>query len=387
MSYIPDFSRNPKGKFNPYLNFITLKGASDAYVIEDEWNEMQWIQSEERAKLVRAMTHSGCLQISTNPNSTEAGAIKAHLDLIRDDQGTVLQYADIISSVHELNNFVINPFDAVLNGYLVRIESTAVQGLTLQLDEPYATSTNRQDFAILEFWFKEVRPHDKVPMFGGVENDPVPFEMLDHRISIPTTDRVQLQWRLRVISDDRNEVIPHYDNGTNRVEYLNIHPQGPRPYENSEFIFKTADFAPYNDPYLFIAGNGLNSAIQLDTIDGFVYAIPLFQITRLNIAGYNPYNNVNGGILWKNADSVSDRVSLDGKFANVIYVDDIIDQRHQAYIGTKELDNRYTELIDFNAFKKTTNNKINLNVNNINTLIDENNNLRKEIEFLTLLAI
>lgn len=38
MAYFPDFSRNAKGKFDPTVNFLSLKGGSDAFLIEDEWN-------------------------------------------------------------------------------------------------------------------------------------------------------------------------------------------------------------------------------------------------------------------------------------------------------------------------------------------------------------
>lgn len=387
MAYIPDFSRNAKGKFDSTLNFLSVKSGTDAYVIEDEWNEIQWIRAEEHAQLIRTMTKSGCLQISNNANSNEPGAYKAHLFLIRDDQGNILQHADNIISLTELNNFTINPFVAVLNGHIVRIDTNKSSGLKVQLTDPYPTSKDRQDLVILEFWYKEVRPHDRVPYFGGVDNDPVTFEMLDHRISIPTTNRIQLQWRIRAIADDKAEVAPHYDNGSNRIEYLGIHPQGSRPYENPDYIFKTADFEPYNDDQMFIAGKGKESVISLDTIDGYVYAIPLFEVSRLNIAGYNAYNNTNGGIPWQDTNTISDRVSLDGKFANVIYTNDINDQRYRAYLGTSEFTDLFTKAKDFNQYVKDTNNHINLNTDNIINLVNENESLKKQVEFLTLLAL
>lgn len=387
MAYIPDFSRNAKGKFDPTLNFISIKGGTDAYLVEDEWNELQWIQVEERAKLIRTMTKSGCLQISNNVNSDDPGAYKAHLFLIRDSEDNIVQHADQITSTNELNSFTLNPFKAVLNGHIVRVESNKPEGLRIQLTDPYPTSKERQDLVILEFWFKEIRPYDKVPLFGGVENDSVSFEMLDHRISIPTTNRVQLQWRLRAVPDDKNEVAPHYDNGTNRIEYLGINPQGPRPYENPDYIYKTADFEPYNDDHMFVAGKGKESAISLDTIDGYVYAIPLFEVSRLNISGYNAYNNTNGGILWRSTDTISDRISLDGKFANVVYTNDINDQRYPAYLGTNELNDYYTKIKDFNKYTHDTNERIELNTNNIVGLANENEDLKRQVEFLTLLAL
>ena len=383
MAYVPDFSRNPKGKFDPRLNFISIKNATDAYLLEDEFNEIQWIQSNEMAKLIRTMTGSGVLQASFKKNSNESGAPIAHNYLIRDEEGNILQHADTITSINETNIFYINPFYAVLDGYIAQIDTGTDDLLKVICEEPYPTSTNREDLVILEFWYRELRPHDKIPIYGGIDNDLATYEMLDHRISVPTSNRVQLQWRIRCISDDRLEGHVHYDNGRNKIELLEINPQGPLRSPNTTFTYRTDE----NDPNLFIAGNGLSSSLTLDTIDGYIRAIPLFGINRLNISGYNAVNNVNGGKNWTDENSVSDRVSLDGKFANVIYTDDIEDSRIQAYLGHGELDTRYTQLSQFIKFVNEASNQIELNSNNISALITENENLRNELEFLTLISL
>ena len=347
--------------------------------------ELQWIQIDERAKLIRTMTHSGCLQISNNANTDELGAYKAHSYLIKDNNNQIIQAADRISAAIELNNFVVNPFFAVLHGHIVRIESNKPNGLVVYLPPPSATSVRRQDLVILEFWFKEIKPRDSIYLFGGIENDLVEFEMIDHRISIPSTNRIQIQWRLRAI-EDKLETI-HYDKGKNRIEYLNISPQGPKPYDHVDYIYTTADFEPFNDPHLFIAGDGTNSRSVFNTIDGYIYAIPLFEVNRLNTSGYNAYNNVYGSTNWQNAGSTSGRESLDGKFANVIYYNDIQDQRHQAYLGTKELNNQYIQINNFNTYAQNTKESIDLNTHSIEELIEENKRLKKELEFINLLAI
>ena len=208
--------------------------------------------------------------------------------------------------------------------------------------------------------------------------------MMDHRVSIPSTTRVQLQWRIRAI-EDKDEL--HYDQGRHRIEDLDIHPQGPKAYDNLDYIYTTADFEPFNDPQLFVAGKGESTMSIFDTIDGYIYAIPLFEVDRLNTTGYNAYHNVHGSANWQNASSTSGRESLDGKFANVIYYDDIHSQRYQAFLGTKELNTKYLQLNNFNTYVQNTQESINLNSNNIEALIDENRQLRKELEFINLLAI
>lgn len=383
MAYVPDFSRNPKGKFDPRLNFVSIKNATDAYLLEDEFNEIQWIQSNEVAKLIKAMTFSGPLQASFKKNSNEAGAPVAHNYLIRDNNGNVIQTADIITSEDELNVFYIRPFYAVLDGYISLIDTGNTNLLKVPVEEPYPTSRNREDLVILEFWYRELRPHDIIPIYGGIDNDQVSYEMLDHRISIPTSNRVQLQWRIRCVPDDRLEGHAHYDQGRNKIELLEINPQGPFKSPNQNFSYKTDD----NDPYLFIAGNGLSSSLALDTIDGYIRAIPLFEVHRLNLSGYNAVNNTNGGVNWHNTESISDRISLDGKFANVVYTNEIEDVRNRAYLGRNELDNRYTQISQFINFINATNEQIEINANNISTLITENENLRNELELLTAITL
>lgn len=385
MAYVPDFSRNPKGKFDPRLNFISIKNATDAYLLEDEFNEIQWIQTNEIAKLIKAMTTSGVLQLPNRVdkfNTDQAGAILAHKYLIRDN-GTVIQQADQIASIDECNTFHIQPFYAVLDGYIARIDTGTNEPLKVSLEPPYATSQNREDLVILEFWYRELRPHDKIPLYGGIENEYISYEMLDHRISVPTSNRVQLQWRIRCVADDRLEGHVHYDNGLNSIEQLEINPQGPFRTPNMSFAYRSDD----SDPGLFIAGNGLSSSLALDTIDGYIRAIPLFEVDRLNISGYNAINNERGGNNWVDENSVSDRVSLDGKFANVVYTDDIEDVRRQAYLGKGELDSRYTKLTQFINFVEAANEQIEINTNNISELITENEKLRNELEFLTMLSL
>lgn len=330
------------------------------------------------------MTHSGCLQISNNANTDELGAYKAHQFLIRDKHDQIIQDASTIGSQLELNNFIINPFFAVLHGHIVRIESSKRDGLVVYLPPPTATSVRRQDLVILEFWFKEIKFRDEIPLFGGISNDSVAFEMIDHRISIPSTTRIQLQWRIRVI-EDKHEL--HYDNGKNRIEDLDIHPQGPKVYDNLDYIYTTADFEPFNDPHMFIAGKGAETMNIFNTVDGYVYAIPLFEVARLNTTGYNAYHNVYGAINWQNSSSISDRISLDGKFANVIYYNDIQDQRYQAFLGTNELSTKYLQLDNFDTYVHNTQESMDIHTRGIEALIEENKQLRKELEFINLLAI
>lgn len=388
-NYVPDFSRNPKGKYDPRLNFISVKGGTDAYLLEDELNELQWIQSDAQADLIRKITNSGVLHIPTTPNSDEQGAWRAHNFLVKNQDGTVIQNADVIKSSDELNVFTLNPFDAVLNGYITHIESDAVTGLQVHLTKPYATG-ERKDLVILEFWYKELQKNDPVPLYGGVDNGAADFTMIDPRVATQTTNRVQLQWRIRCIPGDFERVLPYYNNGEHKIEELKVHPQGPNAQEWQAYTFRTAD----NDSHLFIAGNGEKTDSIFRTMDGYIYAIPLVEVNRLNQSGYS-IENPSGAKSWNDDSSVSDRVSLDGKFANVIYTNDITENRHLSALGEYQMNDIFLRQDKFDEFNKKVieqnqeqNQQNTENISNLETKVDADvAALKKEIEFLTVMSL
>lgn len=389
-SYIPSFSRNSKGKYNPKANFVSVKGGTDAYLLEDELNELQWIQSDATATLIRTIATSGCITKSSNANTSEDGAVLAHNFLVKDTEGKTIAEADKITSERELNSFAVAPFDAVLNGYIAHIESTSVEGLRIQLDGPSTIGQDRKDLVILEFWFKELSLYDKVPAYGGVDNDAIAYNIVDSRIGCQTTNKIQLQWRIRAITGDYDEDAPHYNDGVTDISKLNIHPRGPRTNELTKYTFATAK----NDPHMFIAGeDGVTNSI-FGTVDGKIYAIPLFEVHRLNQSGYTIKNN-EGALCWKDETSVSDRITLDGKFANVIYTNDVLDDRHLSAIGEKGFNDVYLRQDKFNEYNNKVINQISSNVDqnteNIQKLSDREDTdiseLQKQVDMLTMLTM
>lgn len=389
-SYVPNFSRSPKGKYDAKANFVSIKGGTDAYLLEDELNELQWIQSDTTAKLIRTITSSGCITKSSNANTSEAGAVVAHNFLVKDTTGKVISTADTITSDKELNCFSINPFDAVLNGYITHIESTSSDGLKIQLDGPSTIGSTRKDLVILEFWFKELSLTDNVPMYGGVDNDNLAYNILDSRVGCQTTNKIQLQWRIRSIAGDYDESAPHYNNGVTDISKLAIHPRGPKDAELTKYNFATDT----TDKHMFVVGtDGVTNSV-FGTIDGKIYAIPLFEVHRLNQSGYTTKNQ-DGAVCWKDSISVSDRITLDGKFANVIYTNDVLDDRHLAAIGEQEYNSIYLRQDTFTEYNNTTvkqmKDDIQQNSENIVSLSDKSDtnvaNLQKQIDMLTMLTM
>ncbi len=60
--YDPQYTRGGYGKYNKHKNFISMEAGTDAYFLEDEANEMQWIQNEARADIIRKQYYSGVFQ-------------------------------------------------------------------------------------------------------------------------------------------------------------------------------------------------------------------------------------------------------------------------------------------------------------------------------------
>ena len=219
---------------------------------------------------------------------------------------------------------------------------------------------------------------------------------MDSRLSgVQTTNRVQLQWRIKVLSDghgDETQLGPHYNNGNTPIEELHINPQGPNVNEFTNYTFRTAE----HDKHLFIAGSGDSTQNVFGTVDGYIYAIPLFEVSRLNQSGYS-IMNPSGGITWDENSSAypSDRITLDKKWANVIYTNDVTECRHQASLGPNELDKLYIRTEDFNKFNKETitNMQENIennatNIVNLQTQTDhEIQDLKDQIDFLTIMSL
>lgn len=343
-SYNPSFSRDARGKFNPELGFVSMKCGTDAYLLEDELNELQWMQNEARAELVRKMTNSGCMQVSGFNNNLTPGGLKE------------------LSSTN-LNSFLLGGFDTVLNGYLAYIDKSDFTGNIITLPDP-ATTGLRYDFVFLEFWFKELKYGESIKKFGGINNQSMEYPIVDIRMGVETTRRVQLQWNIRTVANIDNTI---YANGfvdQMGISNINIHPKCLSLNEFTEHNFRLST----TDTNLYISGNGTTDINRFGVVDGYIYAIPLFFIKRLNSGTYDEINNPNGSVNW--FDNTSMTTHPEGKFSNIIYPDQIIDIRPKIAIGRKQLDNIYIGTAEFDTLKNSiqiTNTQIQSQFSNIIT--------------------
>ena len=201
-------------------------------------------------------------------------------------------------------------------------------------------------------------------------------DIQDPNVGSDTSRRIQVQYRFRVYSDD-------FDGGllTNGVdpktqfygfENANVYAQGGAGAPDANYPFSRANGVPDgNNSYpivdngLFYSGDGSQAAATaLNTVDGYVYAIPIAYAFRRNEGIFDPLNGVNNGLLTSHAGTnnaalsgnevtaipatLSDRP--DGLFSDQIAAADILDLRRKVYPAgmdfTSELDNQFKLLLD-----------------------------------------
>jgi len=186
----------------------------------------------------------------------------------------------------------------------------------------------------------------------------------DPDVGTETTARVQVQYRIRHtgVAEGVNfkTQTDGFSNPTVLAQGATGAPVGGYPFVPADLksVVMGSDATAFDvlDNGLYIAGAGTEAdAAALDTLDGFVYAIPMAFVFRRNNAydggagaGWGPLNNTNGGIPHDHADGFvninvyapiatgeSDRV--DGSFSDAIVDTDVMDLRRHVKLTGQDL--------------------------------------------------
>lgn len=235
----------------------------------------------------------------------------------------------------------------------------------------------------------------KVYRHGNVQSPATTWlndEMVDPAIDIESSQRIQIQYRIRTTSaGEAVNYKSHPDGFSNLIagggpNNPAIFAQGGRALpvwsgngvDSNSYPFVRADKSStwlqssavnfgVSDNGLWVAGNGSSTAASnLASIDGFVYAIPICFVHRHNnvsdalgsYKGFDPINNANGAPVYDHAGysgplgtivaGSSDRP--DGHFADVISQDNLLDlRRHVVFPGidlAAELQYQMQSLLD-----------------------------------------
>jgi hypothetical protein len=241
---------------------------------------------------------------------------------------------DFVYSASTPNHFkFINKPIALVNGFKVPVEYTnttdAGQNDIVLPPPPSATSPVRVDLVYLEVWrsLLSASPSMTNKSSGGriwrngntgvASGDDAALnfadDILDPTAGSETSKRVQVQYLIRVFPGVN---IDTYPDGLNDPTVYAYGAHG------SATTYQFANMgAATGDVGLWRAGTGVPSN-DLNTVDGYSYAIPICAVFRRNTTAFSQSTNHNGGVV---SPGPSDRP--DGLFSDEIYEGDVLDLR------------------------------------------------------------
>jgi hypothetical protein len=261
-------------------------------------------------------------------------------------------------------NVIVNGYPILVGG--VRHTDTSLNSIIFE----HAESYSRYDFAFLEVWRAQLRARDTnnnpiaqykpdlthIYKFGNTQflGTNLIDDMIDTAIKpstngIETSQRVQIQYRIRAISN-----VTFSNTESNGFEdTARVQGQGANPMPQIAGYSYINMKDELGDPGLWRAGNGDEaSMVALGTVDGYTYAIPMFKVHRRSLINYNDTGADNGAAALNqqgNAKYISDLVSdrPDNKFNDAIDSTDIIDLRNKVFIGSIDM----SSVLDYNLDK------------------------------------
>lgn len=289
-------------------------------IADAELNLVQQIQNNERAEYLRTMYHSGFF---TAPKILEKPILEH------------IKYGE--------NKLVIDGVHALVNGYQINCDDEIVIDMGVAPKKSYISCTGeigyRNDLVYLEVWFDEISPTDYVYKDGNIAGIKVENDLKDTMFNDETTRRVQCKFAIRVAKDidfsgknlslETNSTI----NAT-KIKDTDL----DMPYTRIE-----------GDNGLYVAGNGDKS---LSTVDGYMYAIPMFKVNRGNDENHsisNPYGEGTCSVLRTSFAGTTVAVAVPNK--NVVYGEpkvgdvfiDLNNYKISAYVNKLDIENVYVE--------------------------------------------
>lgn len=187
---------------------------------------------------------------------------------------------------------------ASVNGWMIPVAGTAIADTVsnqIRLNPAPATDS-RIDFVFLEVWRAQIAPNPStvnkpsgstIYTYGNVEYGGVNLsdDLEDPSIGYETTERVQLQYRIRVfgsgVGGGAGVALSAYPDGLGDPNILG---RGAATAPVAGYTFSNM-YQELGDAGLWRAGDG-NAANNLNTVDGYVYAVPIAAIFRRNSSSF-----------------------------------------------------------------------------------------------------
>lgn len=270
-------SRTLSAKARAYAG---LKWNSGRPPLDSELNLVSQLELERTAELIRSSMPSGFIIDPTQ--ATE-------------DFTTQKEWSNFFK-LGRLESDETAPFLKVnVNGWIIPVTGTALldgdPSNRINLYPP-PSSDSRVDFVFLEAWATVVSPNpsttnkpssDRIWKYGNTEFGGVniPDDLEDPNMGVETTERLQIQYRLRVHGQGEglgaSIALDDYPDGLGDP---NVYGRGSASAPVSGFTFSNMR-TELGDPCLWRAGNG-DATNSLGSFDGYVYAIPVCAIFRRN---------------------------------------------------------------------------------------------------------
>jgi hypothetical protein len=264
--------------------------------LDSELNLTGLIHLEALAESIRSRYPSGWLMNELSPRS---------------DFLTNSNYSNLFFFGQNFSGETRNPAWAVVNGWVIPVTGTRTGQPPLnpnntdtynriELNPPNtSTGGSRAEFVFLEVWLQRVDVDPPSPgiapgkpqrgfiyRFGNVECgfDNIPDELIDPNLGFETTERVQIQYRIRVVPDINLISNPEGFDPTLVFAQGTLAVPSVIPFQNMR--------GQLGDPGLWRSGTG--DPATFGTVDGYVYAVPICSVFRRNAAGFNDTGNLAG---------------------------------------------------------------------------------------------
>lgn len=328
--------------FNETTSFQSVKFGYDRPILETELNELQQLQDNARQSLARRLTPSGFIEL-----------------VQKEFTGDSILYNPVSNMVTKLNHIALAPSRVLINGMEANLSGNfSYNGydnyVLVDLGEA-PTSGTRTDLVYLEVWQEVLTADDSILKYGYANGNVVSNTMIDPRVNNETSRRIALKWNIKVA---KNVNFKSFYNGFGYTDITRYSPiyaaaNGQLGFEHntnllyrnaSDDIFKNCSF--YKDYNLWVAGREDYSLNSTSIFGQYIFAIPLFKVTRRNKTDYS-IENFNGS---KTSITPNITSSLTkGDLANYIRPDqlcydyiveqDLVDLRRT--ITTKEFNSDY----------------------------------------------
>lgn len=329
-------SLDPQG-----LGLSTIVGQHDRRLTDADINLIQDVQDLKRLSILNHQANSGCLTLSPfkfNSYIEQTFYIPAFNVLFR---GEVVHVAGNLSPDLSVNKVVLPPPPSWAPGnitddatiYAVFLEMWG-RALDPRTGEGYYTDANGN-----RFFYPG----------GCVTPDPSQLTLYPDNVIDPfqqdlTTLRVQLQWRLRVepIKLAYNFEKNRYGLDQDTTAGVQLYGRGAIPTGDPASDFAFGALAGLTgEPTLWRAGNGTaNNSLQ--SIDGYSYAMPVAVVFQRNKGVFavdtNPFGCASPNVQRSGIFSSGVSGRLDGKFADIVYTEDVVDTRLSVSLTGYELE-------------------------------------------------